>query len=215
MPTNSDQAHNKRKPGSCTSDKSHSLIIHTSLFKVKNQTEFEFAEQLRHQRNWWSTPAVSKLLYQQYKLRREMPVVKPDPITFVLISCSKTKLTETAPARELYTGKLFQKAVAWAERQQHPWFIISALHGLVIPNQHLQPYDYSLKMLRIREQESWAQRTIGQVTRYASAGSHAFLIMPELYRRHIETALLRHNISYENPLEGMAIGQQMKWLTSH
>jgi hypothetical protein len=38
------------------------LIIHT-IAQVKNQTEFAFAEQLRHQRNWWSTPAISKLLY--------------------------------------------------------------------------------------------------------------------------------------------------------
>jgi hypothetical protein len=36
--------------------------------------------------------------------------------------------------------------------------------------------------------------------------------MPALYRRQIQTSLLARSITYENPLEGMGIGQQMKWL---
>jgi len=179
---------------------------------LKNQTEFAFAGDLRHQRNWWATPAVSKLLYQQYRARRQMLINKPDPIIFVLISCSKSKLPTKARARELYTGSLFQKAVAWAERHQKPWFIVSALHGLVTPDQELQPYDFTLKQLRLREREAWGQRTINDLDKYASSGSQAILIMPELYRRHIQTALHQRNITYENPVEGMKIGQQMSWL---
>jgi hypothetical protein len=179
---------------------------------LKNQTEFAFAGDVRHQRNWWATPALSKLLYQQYKSRRQMPINKPDPIIFVLISCSKSKLATKARARELYTGSLFQKAVAWAERRQKPWFIVSALHGLVTPDHELQPYDFTLKQLRPREREAWGQRAISDLDKYASSGSHAILIMPELYRRHIQTALLQRGITYENPVEGMKIGQQMSWL---
>lgn len=180
--------------------------------QVNPQTEFGFANQLRHERNWWAAPHFGKLLYQQYKSQRQMPIVKPDPINFVLISCSKSKLATKAPARDLYTGSLFQKAVAWAERHQHPWFIVSALYGLVTPDQELQPYDFTLKQLRAREREAWGQRAVSELGKYASSGSHAVLIMPELYRRHIQTALLQRDITYENPVEGMKIGQQMRWL---
>ena len=77
--------------------------------------------------------------------------------TIALISCSKSKLDKRAPARELYTGTLFKKAVAWAERHGYEWYVISALHGLVTPNQIIAPYNYSLKQLRgARERESWA-----------------------------------------------------------
>ena len=144
-----------------------------------------------------------------------MPIVKPDPITFVLISCSKSKLETKASARELYTGDLFQKAVTWAERHQHPWFIVSALHGLVTPDQELTPYDFTLKQLRTREREAWGQRAISALSKYAATGSHAFLIMPELYRRSIQPALLQHGITYENPVKGMRIGQQKSWLMNH
>ena len=143
-----------------------------------------------------------------------MPINKPDPIIFVLISCSKSKLATKARAREFYTGSLFQKAVGWAERHQKPWFIVSALHGLVTPDQELQPYDFILKQLRSREREAWGQRAISELDKYASSGSHAILIMPELYRRHIQSALRQRGITYENPVEGMKIGQQMRWLMS-
>jgi hypothetical protein len=36
--------------------------------------------------------------------------------------------------------------------------------------------------------------------------------MPELYRLHIQTTLRESGITYENPVEGIGIGQQMRWL---
>lgn len=183
---------------------------------LKDQTEFPFASQIRHDRYWWTKPEHSKRLYEQYKRIKEMPIVKPDPITFVLISCSKTKLPRPAIARELYTGQLFKKAVAWAERHNHPWFIVSALHGLVTPHQELAPYNFTIKEWRKRERESWAHQTVAsQLTRYASPGSHALLIVPQLYRVYLQEELNRAAITYENPVAGLAIGQQMHWLDSH
>lgn len=138
------------------------------------------------------------------------------PITVVLISCSKSKLTHRAPARELYTGQLFRKAVAWAERNSHQWFVVSALHGLVKPDQELDPYDFTVKDRRgARERESWAHIAASDLNSYVSKNSHAVLIMPNLYRRFIQPELQRHAITYENPVAGMAIGQQMHWLDSN
>ena len=183
---------------------------------LKNQTEFPFANDIRHDRYWWTKPEHSKRLAEQYKRIRQMPIVRPDPITFVLISCSKTKLSTPAIARELYTGQLFKKAVAWAERHQYRWFIVSALHGLVTPDQELDPYNFTIKDWRKRERESWAHQAIaGQLTRYASPGSHALLILPQSYRLCIQEELNRAAFTYENPVAGLAIGQQMQWLDSH
>jgi hypothetical protein len=180
---------------------------------LNNQTEFPFADQIRHDRYWWTKPEHSKRLAEQYKRIREMPIVRPDPITFVLISCSKTKLSTPAKARELYTGQLFKKAVAWAQRHDYQWFIVSALHGLVTPDQELNPYNFTIKDRRKRDRESWAHQAIaGQLTKFASPGSHAYLILPAPYRMHIENELSLAAITYENPVVGLAIGQQMHWL---
>lgn len=177
---------------------------------MDKQLPFSFIGLIVPNRYWWTTIETNSL--------RAKNASKPQPTkprtTIVLISCSKSKLDKPAPARELYTGQLFQKAVAWAERQGHQWFVISALHGLVTPNQTIAPYDYSLKDRRgSRERESWAHLAISsQLTIHVSKGSHAFLIMPELYRRFIEPQLARHSITYTNPLHQLAIGKQMSWL---
>jgi hypothetical protein len=63
----------------------------------------------------------------------------------VLIACSQTKATRAAaPARELYTGSLFQDAVRWAESWEFRWMVLSARHGLVDPDRPMTAYDAQL-----------------------------------------------------------------------
>lgn len=175
---------------------------------MDKQLPFPFIGAIRPDRFWWTNVNTNSL--RQNRIRKAQPTRAPT--NFVLISCSKSKLTERAAARDLYTGTLFQKAVAWAERHGYEWFVISALHGLLTPDQTIAPYNYSLKQLRgSRERESWAYLAISaHLINHVAKGSHAFLIMPELYRRHIQHELDRQSITYPNPLQHLAIGQQMR-----
>lgn len=52
----------------------------------------------------------------------------------VLIGCSASKLDRAAPARELYTGRVFKASVAYAEATGAKWCVLSALHGVVAHN---------------------------------------------------------------------------------
>ena len=180
---------------------------------MDKQLPFPFIGTIRPDRFWWTNINTNSL--RQNRVRTPQPTRAPTD--FVLISCSKSKLTERAAVRELYTGTLFQKAVAWAERHGYDWFVISALHGLLTPDQTIAPYDYSLKHRRgSRERESWAYLAINaDLTKHVAKGSHAFLIMPELYRRYIQHELDRQSITYTNPLQHLAIGEQMRWLDSN
>ena len=117
---------------------------------MDKQLPFSFVGLIVPDRYWWSTIQTNSL---RAKRTSTLQPTKP-PTTIVLIGCSKSKLDEPAPARELYTGQLFKKAVAWTERQGHQWFVISALHGLVAPNQSISPYNYSLKGRRAHANES-------------------------------------------------------------
>lgn len=177
---------------------------------ANNQTEFPFIGQILHDKTWWTRLNLQPLMNNP----RTLQVTTP-PSTVVLISCSKSKLTKKAPARHLYTGRLFRKAVAWAESEGYKWYVVSALHGLVDPDRPLEPYDFTLKQLSVRERESWAHLVTAELTKYISKGSHAILLMPQLYRRHIELELRQASISFENPVEHMAIGQQINWLATN
>ncbi len=44
-----------------------------------------------------------------------------------------------SPAKDLYVSALFDKERAYAERTGIPWFILSAQHGLVAPDEVLEP----------------------------------------------------------------------------
>lgn len=181
--------------------------------EVNRQLPFSFIGAIRPDRFWWTKINTNSL--RQNRMPGRQPARSPSKI--VLISCSKSKLDKRAPARELYTGTLFKKAVAWAERHGYEWYVISALHGLVTPNQIIAPYDYSLNQLRgARERESWAHLAVSvHLMSYVSKGSHAFLMMPELYRRYLQHELDQQSITYTNPLQHLAIGKQMHWLDNN
>jgi hypothetical protein len=61
-----------------------------------------------------------------------------------LVGCASAKLSQPAPARELYTSPLFRKASAYAEATCTRWYVLSAKHGLVAPDAILEPYNVKL-----------------------------------------------------------------------
>lgn len=64
--------------------------------------------------------------------------------TLVLTSCCKEKLSKAAPAKDLYMGKLFTLVKQYAEETGSDWRILSAKHGLINPDQIIEPYDLQI-----------------------------------------------------------------------
>jgi len=59
-----------------------------------------------------------------------------------LIQCTNSKRDEMSMAKNLYDeSAYFRKMRAWAEERGNPWYILSAKHGLVAPNEIIEPYD--------------------------------------------------------------------------
>lgn len=85
-----------------------------------------------------------------------------------LISCGSEKRTEAAPARDLYVGPLFRAARRWVELhgEVYPaWGIISARHGLLLPDQVVEPYDASLAGMSEEARVMWAASTADMIRR--------------------------------------------------
>lgn len=53
------------------------------------------------------------------------------PAPLHLVACVKAKATSPSQAANLYRSPWFRKARAYVEAQGAPWYILSALHGLV------------------------------------------------------------------------------------
>ena len=60
----------------------------------------------------------------------------------ILIQCTKSKRDEPATASNLYDESTYYcKMREYADATGHPWFILSAKHGLLDPQTYIEPYD--------------------------------------------------------------------------
>ncbi len=79
-----------------------------------------------------------------------------DTISVGLVACGKSKLSDAAPARALYTGSLFRAAAEYAQSTYDFWYVISAKHYLLHPDDVIEPYDRSLRDLGPGDTQHWA-----------------------------------------------------------
>jgi hypothetical protein len=120
----------------------------------------------------------------------------------VLVSCCGLKLARPAPARELYQSPLFKLARRFAEQSGRPWVILSALHGVVDPEQIIEPYDQRMPTAREAAQ-AWAAPVAIELQR--RAGRFVSLCGVD-YTRHLA------GLDIEHPLAGLGVGSRLQWL---
>lgn len=81
----------------------------------------------------------------------------------VLVGCVKSKRDEGAPAKDLYTSDYFVKMRTYAEATGLPWFILSAEHGLISPEEWLEPYERYLPDTSRDYRRAWGQKVAAQL----------------------------------------------------
>ena len=129
-----------------------------------------------------------------------------------LVSCVKSKLEHRAPARDLYTSALFRGARCSVERSCGRWFILSALHGLVDPDEVLEPYEKTLATASRQERRRWSQAVLMALEQELGAvGPHSFEIHAgAAYARYgLLEGLSRAGADVELPLDGLTMGQRL------
>lgn len=134
----------------------------------------------------------------------------------VLLSCTKSKLDKPAPAQELYSpSPTFQKTLEYGKQlKPDKMYILSAKHHLVPLDKKLAPYDLTLKDMKKDEKEKWGQIVMKQMKEKGinpNKNTFIFLTGTE-YMKPLLEYIPEQNI--ETPLEGLKMGERMKWLNS-
>ncbi|WP_203568283.1 DUF6884 domain-containing protein [Aestuariimicrobium ganziense] len=129
------------------------------------------------------------------------------------MGCVSGKRTTAAKAKDLYTSTLFLKRRSYVEDTGKPWFILSALHGLVDPETVIDPYDVVLARATARELKAWGELVVQQLhgrlgnldglTFEAHAGHN--------YVKPLSSLLERNGATITSPLAHLGIGQQLGW----
>ncbi len=128
----------------------------------------------------------------------------------VLISCSKSKLDRKAMAIDMYTGALFRLSLQYAKMlKPDKLFISSAKHHLLAPNTVIEPYDLSLNSMNRDEISKWAETVIMQLHENTDIDNDTFIMLAgSRYAKPLKPHLRR----WEDPLEGLSLGNRLKKL---
>ena len=129
-----------------------------------------------------------------------------------LVQCVSRKRSTRAPARELYESPLFRKMRAVVEEVGAPWFILSAKHGLLRPEAHIDPYDLTLNEMRASERRSWATGVIAQMERTLPRADRVVVLAGHTYREFLMHWLTRRWPVVDTPLAHLRIGRQQQFL---
>lgn len=131
----------------------------------------------------------------------------------VLITCVKQKLDVPAAARDLYVSTLFKKERAYAEKSGAPWFILSAEHGLVAPDDWLAPYERYLPDTPKSFRDAWGA-WVAERLELLTGPLHGRVIEVHAGQAYV-AALLQPLTSkgavIAEPLAGLSMGQRLQW----
>lgn len=157
------------------------------------------------------------------------------PKTAVFVGCGAAKQDATVPARELYTSNYFGLKREYAETVGDSWAILSALHGVVEPNESISPYNVTIDDYPIDGDErsqvehttvdEWAAAVLGDVERRirkpGQDGRQPDRLVILAGRKYVEplrdgfgSLAVEHGFETVYPFDHTSgIGEQMGWLS--
>lgn len=120
-----------------------------------------------------------------------------------LVACCAKKAATPAPARELYRGQTFIMGVRYLKRRCDVWAVLSARHGLVLPDQVLEPYDYTLDGKPAGVVEAWGEATRARL-REVFPGAQFIVLAHGPYLKAVE------GLPYTAPPDGCGVVERIK-----
>lgn len=131
-----------------------------------------------------------------------------------LVGCVKEKTERPRPAKDLYVSPLFASRRAYVERSCSEWWVLSAEHGLVHPDDVLAPYDTALKGAGRLEIRAWSKLVLGAIAaqvRPAAGDVIEFHAGAEYREFGLAAGLLDRGCVVVNPTQGLRIGAQLRF----
>ena len=137
-----------------------------------------------------------------------------------LVGCGKSKLDRPARVRDLYTGPLFRRSLAYAEHASRcdpdPWaevYVLSALHGLCELDRIVPPYDLTLNDQTRAGRHAWAQRVVNELLRAGWDFERTEFVF--LAGSAYVAPLVGWMPRWSAPVAHLGIGQGLAWLNEH
>ena len=135
-----------------------------------------------------------------------------DVNTVCLVACASRKGDQPAAAEFIYRSPLFSAARSYAEKRANQWFILSAKHGLLSPNDVIEPYNESLLSQSDVQRREWAERVGQAFDVRVPAGGRVIFLAGSAYRSHLAPKFRYEGRETVAPMAALGIGSQVAWL---
>lgn len=132
-----------------------------------------------------------------------------------LLSCVKSKLAVPAAAKDLYVSNLFQSMRKYAENACDEWFVLSAEHGLLRPDQQIAPYERTLLKMPKADRTAWFERVSAQLVEALPPKAEVVILAGARYRADVVPFLRSNGFLVKVPMAGLRLGHQLQWLKGH
>jgi hypothetical protein len=131
-----------------------------------------------------------------------------------LVGDVKTQRPDPCAARDLYVSSLFDARRAYVERTCDAWYVLSANHGVLHPDQRVAPYERRLADASSEARGKWTRRVLWQLDQvsydwretevelHAGSDFRGFGLIEGLHDRGARVSV---------PTEGMNGGAQLAW----
>ena len=133
-------------------------------------------------------------------------------IRIALVSCVKTKRNSTVAAKDMYISQLFVGMRRYAEQNSDAWFILSAEHGVLQPDQVIAPYERTIKTMSKLDRMAWNERVQNKLQELLPTSAVTVVLAGVRYREGVVPFLNSNGFKIEIPMEGKKFGQQLRWL---
>lgn len=126
-----------------------------------------------------------------------------------LVGCVAGKLDRSAAARDLFTSPMFKLARAFAERFD-AWAILSARHGLVMPDATIEPYDDTMARMPAERRRAWWVMVGRQLReRWPDSSCHAVTFTCLAGADYLGCMT---GLRYRDPMRRHSAGERSRWL---
>ena len=132
----------------------------------------------------------------------------------VLVGCARAQRLSPTRAADLYVSPGFRRRRAIAEAAGASWYVLSAEHGLVAPDEWLAPYDLALAETPVDYRTAWGRWAVARLVHKEGdlRGRRILVLAPAPYADPLRPALLAAGAELEEPLTGLRQGEQGAWL---
>ena len=129
-----------------------------------------------------------------------------------LVSCGKAKKAFSTPAKDLYTSSRFLKSRYIAEKYFDSWFILSAKHGLLLPEKIISPYNITLNSFSVTQNKKWSKEVFIALQKKLEAKTNITILAGKNYYHYLVPLLVQNDFNINLPLKGKGMGKSLQIL---